>query len=90
MLSMESMIAISSRRGGGGRQTPPSRFPEKFLRYLSFLSCSRDPGRAVEDAARGRETIERKVESGKRKDRVAWGGRPRGLPLRGENGLPHQ
>lgn len=27
MLSMESMIAISSRRGGGGRQTPPSRFP---------------------------------------------------------------
>ena len=53
MLSMESMIAISSRRGGGGRQTPPSRFPEKILRYLSFLSCSRDPGRAVEDAARG-------------------------------------
>ena len=53
MLSMESMIAISSRRGGGGRQTPPPRFPEKFLRYLSFLSCSRDPGRAAKSAARG-------------------------------------
>ena len=53
MLSMESMIAISSRRGGGGRQTFPVPLSRKILRYLSFLSFSRDPGRAVEDAARG-------------------------------------
>ena len=56
MLSIESMIAIPSRRGGGGRQTFPVPLSRKILRYLSFLSCSRDPGRAVEDAARGRET----------------------------------
>ena len=56
MLSMESMIAISSRWGGGGRQTFPVPLSRKILRYLSFLSFSRDPGRAVEDAARGRET----------------------------------
>ena len=53
MLSIESMIAISSRRGGGGRQTFPVPLSRKILRYLSFLSFSRDPGRAVEDAARG-------------------------------------
>ena len=53
MLSMESMIAISSRRGGEGRQTFPVPLSRKILRYLSFLSFSRDPGRAVEDAARG-------------------------------------
>ena len=53
MLSMESMIAISSRWGGGGRQTFPVPLSRKILCYLSFLSCSRDPGRAVEDAARG-------------------------------------
>ena len=43
----------SSRRGGGGRQTFPVPLSRKFLCYLSFLSCSRDLGRAVEDAARG-------------------------------------
>ena len=55
MLSMESMIAISSRRGGGGRQTFPVPLSRKFLRYLSFLSFSRDPGRAAKGAARGGE-----------------------------------
>ncbi len=37
--SRESMIKISSRRGGGGRQTFfPSRFPEKFCAICrSFL-----------------------------------------------------
>ena len=53
MLSMESMIAISSRWGGGGRQTFPVPLSRKILCYLSFLSFSRDPVRAVEDAARG-------------------------------------
>ena len=43
----------SSRRGGGGRQTFPVPLSRKILRYLSFLSFSQDPGRAVEDAARG-------------------------------------
>ena len=53
MLSMESMIKIQAAGAGEDGRPFPSRFPEKFLRYLSFLSCSRDPGRAVEDAARG-------------------------------------
>ena len=56
MLSMESMIAISSRRGGGGRQTFPVPLSRNFFRYLSFLSCSLPPGRAAKSAARGEET----------------------------------
>ena len=52
MLSMESMIKIQAAGAGEDGRPFPSRFPENFLRYLSFLSCSRDPGRAVEDAAR--------------------------------------
>ena len=61
MLSMESMIAISSRRGGGGRQTFPVPLSRKFLRYLSFLSFSRDPGRAAKSAARGEGNRRREI-----------------------------
>ena len=47
------MIKIQAAGAGEDGRPFPSRFPEKFLRYLSFLSFSRDPGRAVEGAARG-------------------------------------
>ena len=53
MLSMESMIAISSRRGGGGRQTFPVLLSRKIFALFVVSFFSRDPGRAVEDAARG-------------------------------------
>ena len=52
MLSLESMIKIQAAGAGEDGRPFPSRFPEKLLRYLSFLSCSRDPGRAAKGAAR--------------------------------------
>ena len=53
MLSMESMIAISSRRGGGARQTFPVPLSRKIFALFVVPFFSRDPGRSVEDPARG-------------------------------------
>ena len=61
MLSLESMIKIQAAGAGEDGRPFPSRFPEKFLCYLSFLSLSRDPGRAAKSAARGEGNREREI-----------------------------